>query len=374
MKQTKSRGFVTGLLLLCSSLVLSTIAQAQNFTVRGRLQMDALYGISEAEDFVNGFNNRRARMGMQGRVHDNWDGRIEIDFADGGVDPKDFRLRRSFDHGGRLWIGQFKVPQGLNQLTSSVDITFIERSSVSNIVPDSRRIGVAYELFPNDLGFKSMVFGRALGQRGALNDDMPLGYAFRAVYAPEVNGSQWHVGASMVYEDLKSNPGLRYSDRPEARDSKGGSVRYIDVSVPDAETTFKTGIEALYINGPFSLEGEYLQMVANTSDSHNPTFNGYHVQSSYVFNGARRYYSKGLVGGVIPAEGSSGAWEVAIRYSVADLQDDFYSGGDKQKNVTFALNRYVTSKLRFMGNLVIVNTDHLERTPVLGMVRAAYCF
>ena len=374
MKQKKSRGFVTGLVLLCSSLVLSTIAQAQNFTVRGRLQMDALYGISEAEDFVNGFNNRRARMGMQGRIHDNWDGRIEIDFADGGVDPKDFRMRRSFNHGGRLWIGQYKVPQGLNQLTSSVDITFIERSSVSNIVPDSRRIGVAYELFPNDLGFKTMVFGRALGQRGALNDDMPLGYALRGVYAPEVNGSQWHIGASMVYEDLKSNPGVRYRDRPEARDSKGGSVRYLDVIVPDAETTFKTGIEILYINGPFSLEGEYLQTAVGTSDNHNPTFHGFHVQSSYVFNGGRRHYAKGLVGGVIPAEGGSGAWEVALRYSVTDLQDDFYSGGDKQNNITIALNRHVTSKLRFIGNVVIVNTSDLGKKPVLGMVRAAYCF
>jgi len=374
MKQTKSRGFFTGLVVLCASLVFSTIAQAQSFGIRGRLHMDAIYGISEAGEFVNGFNNRRARMGMQGKIHDNWDGRIEIDFADGGVEPKDFRMRRSFDHGGRLWIGQYKVPQGLNQLTSSVNITFIERSSVSNIVPDVRRIGLAYELFRNDLGLKSMVFGRALGQRGAMEDDMPLGYALRGVFAPEISGSQLHMGASVVYEDLKSNLGVRYRDRPEARDSKGGSVRYIDVRVPDAENTFKTGVELLLINGPFSVEGEYLQTAVSTSGNHNPTFHGYHFQSSYVFNGGSRSYSKGLVGGVIPAEEGSGAWEVAVRYSVTDLQDDSYSGGDKQRNITFALNRYVTSKLRFMGNVVIVNTDNLDKTPVLGMVRAQYCF
>ena len=374
MKQTKSRGFFTGLVVLCASLVFSTIAQAQSFGIRGRLHMDAIYGISEAGEFVNGFNNRRARMGMQGKIHDNWDGRIEIDFADGGVEPKDFRMRRSFDHGGRLWIGQYKVPQGLNQLTSSVNITFIERSSVSNIVPDVRRIGLAYELFRNNLGLKSMVFGRALGQRGAMEDDMPLGYALRGVFAPEIKGTQLHMGASVVYEDLKSNPGVRYRDRPEARDSKGGSIRYVDVSVPDAEHTFKTGVELLFINGPFSVEGEYLQTAVSTSGYHNPTFHGYHVQGSYVFNGGSRSYSKGLVGGVMPAEEGSGAWEAAVRYSVTDLNDGTYSGGDKQRNITLALNRYVTSKLRFMGNVVIVNTDNLDRTPVLALIRAQYCF
>lgn len=372
MRTLKSTRCIRGMMVLFALMLFSTSAEAQNFGIRGRIHMDAFYGIYDADEFVNGFNNRRGRMGMNGQITDKWDGRIEIDFADGGVNPKDFRLRRSFENGGRLWLGQFKMPHGLNQLTSSNDMAFIERSIMSNMVRDAERIGFAYELFKDELGFTSMVFGRALGQRDELKDDMPLGIAVRGVYAPEFGNGRLHLGASAVYEDLRSNTGLRYSDHPEARDSKGGSVKYLDISIPDAENALMAGIELLYMNGPFSLEGEYMQIAVGNMQGDDPTFHGYHVQSGYVITGENRSYSTGFIGGVTP-EGDSGAWEVAVRYSMMDLQDDFY-GGDRQNNVTFALNHYVTSRLRFMGNVVVVNTENLDKTPVLGIIRTQYTF
>ncbi|MFP4064728.1 MAG: OprO/OprP family phosphate-selective porin [Bacteroidales bacterium] len=372
MKKIKKRGFITGLSVLCTFLIISTTVQAQNFGIRGRIHMDAFYGIYEADEFVNGFNNRRARMGMDGRLNDHWDGKIEVDFADGKVTPKDFFLRRSFENGGRLRIGYFKKPHGLSQLTSDNRITFIERSAMSNMGRNPERMGLGYELFKTRLGFSSMVFGRALGQRDALEDDMPLGVALRGVYAPEVGSGRLHFGASVVYEDLRSNTGIRYSDHPEALDSKGGSVKYLDVSIPDAENTLLAGVEILYLNGPFSVEGEYLQTSVGTAQGNDPAFHGYHVQAGYVLTGESRSYSTGFVGGISP-ENDSGAWEVAVRYSLMDLRDDIYVG-DKQSNVTFALNRYVTSNLRFMGNVVIVSTENLDRTPVLGVARVQYFF
>jgi phosphate-selective porin OprO and OprP len=166
------------------------------------------------------------------------------------------------------------VPQGLNQLTSSNEITFIERSAINNVIADSRRLGIAYDYFNGPLGFKTMIFGRALGQRAALVDDMPLGLAFRGVFAPEIGGGILHIGASAVYENLMDNNIVRLRDRPEARDSKGGGIRLIDAVVPDAESTFKAGLELLFIGGPFSIEAEYLQATVNRSEGDNPTFNG----------------------------------------------------------------------------------------------------
>ncbi len=347
-------------------------AEAQEFRIRGRFHMDALYGIHEADTFSNGFNNRRARMGMAGRITDNWDGQIEIDFADGGIDPKDFRLRRTFENGGRLWIGQYKVPQGLNQLTSSNEITFVERSAINNVIADSRRLGIAYDYFNGPLGFKTMIFGRALGQRAALVDDMPIGLAFRGVFAPEIGGGILHIGASAVYEDLMDNNIVRLRDRPEARDSKGGSIRLIDANVQDAESTFKASLELLFIGGPFSIEAEYLQATVNRTVGDNPTFNGFNIQSSYVLTGESRSYSRGLVGTISP-EGDRGAWEVALRYSFMDLNDAGFTGGE-QRNITLGLNHYITSRLRFMGNVVFVNVDYLEDNPVLLVLRAQFGF
>lgn len=372
MKTTKKLVFRAVLFSLLSFICFVIPADAQEFKIRGRLHMDAFYGIKDADQFSNGFNNRRARMGMNGKINDKWDGRIEVDFADGGVSPNDFRLRRSFDHGGRLWLGQFKVPQGLNELTSSNEITFIERSSPSNIITDSRRIGIAYEFFPGAFGFKSMVYGRALTQRGAIENDMPLGFAFRGVFGPEVGGGNLHIGASVAYEDLMGNSDVRFRDRPEARDSKGGSVRMVDAGIDNAESTLKAGVELLYLNGPFSIEGEYLRASVNRKEGDNPVFSGFHVQSSFVITGESRSYSKGALGTVSPS-GDAGAWEVALRYSNIDLNDAGFEGGI-QSNITVGVNHYVTSKLRFMLNVIFVNLDYQDEKPVLGLLRAQYNF
>ncbi len=372
MQTTKKMIHRAVLFSLLSFMFFPVHLDAQEFNIRGRLHMDAFYGINEADQFSNGFNNRRARMGMNGKINDNWDGRIEVDFADGGVSPNDFRFRRSFDHGGRLWLGQFKVPQGLNELTSSNSITFIERSSPSNIITDSRRIGMAYEYFPSTLGFKTMVYGRSLGQRGDLEDDMPLGAAFRGVFCPEVGGGNLHIGASVAYEDLMDNRDVGFSDRPEARDSKGGSVRMVSAGIDNAESTLKNGVELLYLNGPFSIEGEYFRAAVSRKEGDNPVFTGFHVQSSFVITGESRSYSKGSLGTVSPS-GDAGAWEVAVRYSNIDLNDAGFDGGE-QSNITLGLNHYVSSGLRFMLNAIIVDLDYQDERPVLGLIRAQYNF
>ncbi|TVQ67552.1 MAG: porin [Balneolaceae bacterium] len=357
---------------MLSVLFLVSTSVAQDFSLRGRLHMDALVGVSDADDFSNGFNNRRARLGANGKLTDKWDGRIEIDFADNSLDAKDFRLRRSFDHGGRLWLGQYKVPQGLNELTSSNEITFIERASANNIIPPSRRIGIGYEYFRGDLGFKTMLFGRELGQRGAIEGDMPLGLAFRGFFSPEFAGGVLHIGASVAYEDLMDNNTVRYRDRPEARDSKGGSVRLIDTgTITEVESTLKLGGELAFVRGPLSLEAEYLMATVNRENGDEPTFSGGHVQVSYVLGGARRY-SSGDVRGVRPAD-ETGAWELAARFSHMNLNDAGFTGGE-QNNITLGLNRYVTRNLRFMSNIVIINVDKIDETPVVLNLRAQYHF
>lgn len=360
--------FIIMALIMSSGYVL----QAQDFNIRGRLHMDAFYGISDADAFSNGFNNRRARIGVNGTITNNWDGRIEVDFADGGVSPNDFRLRRSFDHGGRLWIGQYKVPQGLNELTSSNSITFIERSSPSNVITDSRRMGMAYSYGQNNLGLKAMVFGRKLGGRGSVQGNMPLGAAFRAYFSPEVGNGRLHIGGSVVYEDLMDSTDISYRDRPEARDSKGGSIRLINAPVTNVSNTLKAGFELLYINGPFSLEGDYLMANIQQYEGDNPAFHGFHAQISYVLTGESRSYSGGTPGTISPSNGT-GAWEVALRYSNINLNDAGINGGE-QSNITAAVNYYVTSKLRFMANVIYVSLEESSDNPVMGLARAQYNF
>ena len=373
------RYFCFWLTVLFFFLAYTPAASSQDFDIRGRLHMDAFIGLQDTDAFHNGFNNRRARIGVNGTLADNWDGRIEVDFSGGGISPNDFRLRRSFSDGSRLWIGQYKVPMGLNELTSSNNITFIERASNSNMIADSRRMGVAYERFGSQAGFKTMIFGRAVGQRGDVVGDMPVGIALRGVFAPQLGEGTLHLGGSVVYEDLMDNITVGFSDRPEARDTKGGQALIgLTISDPDLQDTFKGGLELAYINGPVSLEGEFLMTRVGMDNGDSPVFQGWHIQSSYVLTGEGRSYSTGGFGGVSPSN-NSGAWEIAARFSHMDLNDSGYIGG-RQSNLTLGLNHYITSNLRFMGNIIIVNLSDTsdesvaDDSPIITAFRAQYHF
>ncbi|MDZ7717529.1 MAG: porin [Balneolaceae bacterium] len=368
---------VCALLTFFSLLILTPVLNAQDFELRGRLHMDAFWGLDDTDEFSNGFNNRRARIGVNGSLLEKWDGRIEVDFAEGDVSPNDFRLRRSFNHGGRLWLGQFKVPQGLNELTSSNNITFIERAANSNIITDAWRMGIAYEYSGSHGGMKSMIFGRALGEKSSIEGDMPLGIALRGIYTPKLAGGTVHLGGSVVYEDLKDNRSIKFSDRPEARDSKGGKALIsLAIENPNLNSTLKKGLEAAYLLGSFSLAAEYLQVNVDLKSAGNPTFGGWHLQSSYIFGG-KRTYSDGTFDGV-KLDNQTGAWEIGARLSYMDLNDSNYIGG-KQRNITVALNHYAAANLRFMLNVIFVDVtdrpgDLTDTSPVISSLRAMYYF
>ncbi len=366
MKRNFSSAVFMTLLML---LFATTAVDAQDFKMRGRLQVDGLMGLNDADDFSNGFNNRRARLGANGKLTDKWDGRIEIDFADNDLDAKDFRMRRSFENNGRLWIGQFKVPYGLNELTSSNEISLIERASPSNAFTYGRRMGVAYEMHPGDFGFKTMLFGREIGQTPT--GDMPIGLALRAYYALGLADGTLHLGAAGTYENNMDDTNMRFRERPEARGSDGG-IRLVDSgTISDVEDNIRAGVELAFLRGPIAFEAEFFYVSLNVDNGSDRQFSGAYAQVSYALNGAKRY-SKGDVRAVRPAS-EDGAWEFVARFSNINLNAGTITGGE-QNNITLGVNRFVTRNLRFMGNLIVVNVDELDDTPILLTMRAQYHF
>ena len=378
MKQTATQWKVTALAALIGAGSVAPAFASPDFDIRGRAHFDMAVHDEDETVLNDNVELRRARIGVNGTINEFWDGRIEYDFSEEGVSASDVRLRRSLPM-GRLIIGQTKVPMGLNQLTSSNNMTFIERSSVSNIVPDSRRIGLSYHLSEGQNTFQTMVYTRALGDDKAEGNER-VGGAARYVFNPSLgNGQMLHLGGSVAVEDLGANNSVRFSDRPESRPA---GVRLIDTNddnitdpIEDASSTFKYGLELAYQSGPFSAEAEYLSVEVDRRDNSDPTFDGFHVQASYVLTGESRSYSGGSFGGISPSS-SAGAWEIGARFSSMDLRDSGVTGG-KQENITLGLNHYVTSNLRFMANLIrsdITDGINGDETANIASFRAAYHF
>ncbi|MCK8515136.1 OprO/OprP family phosphate-selective porin [Methylonatrum kenyense] len=347
---------------------------------RGRFHLD--YGVHDEDDVPlgDGFLNRRARMGVSGTLDDDWSFRIEYDFAENGTSANDVYLRRRLGTGA-VTIGQFKVPMGLNELTSSNNMTFIERASNSNTIVDSRRLGVGYHIDQDAVHFRIMGFGRSIGDSGTADgNDESLGVGARIAYAPRFNGQMVHIGASVAYEDLRDQTDRRFRDRPEARPA---GVRLIDTgTLGDVDSTTKYGLELAYQAGPFSAEAEYISVRVDRDDNSDPTFDGYHIQASYVLTGESRGYRGGNFRGISPAR-STGAWEIAARYSDIDLNNRGVQGGE-QRNITLGVNYYATSNLRFMFNYIWVDVKDSTAVangvevgsdkPRIALARAQYSF
>jgi phosphate-selective porin OprO and OprP len=346
--------------------------------LRGRLHLDAGWYDEDVTEFGDGFHNRRTRIGVQGRLTPIWSFIIEYDFAENSSTASDVMMSVKIGDGS-LNIGQFKVPMGLNELTSSNNITFIERSSPNNIVADSRRMGIGYDHHCKKFGFQSMVYGRAIG--GKQDGDMPMGIAGR-IYANPIytDDMMIHVGGSLAYENRRDYDTLRFRDRPEAR--ADNDIRLIDTgNIVGVDDTLKAGLELAFLRGPFSLEAEYFTVDVNRDLGQEPRFDGYHIQAGYVLTGETRSYRNGVFRGITPKNRTWGALEAAARWSFVDLTDSGFLGG-KQENLTLGLNYYVSSNIRFMANYIMVDvTDRNpsaipggEDSPKIFLMRAQFHF
>lgn len=354
----------------------SGVAEAKDIEVRGRMHLDTATYNSDVTELGNATAMRRTRLGMSGKLDNTWSFQIEYDFAENGTSANDVYVRRSLAN-GTLTIGQVKVPMGLNELTSSNAITFMERASNSNITADSRRLGVHYARSMDNVLFQSMVYTRSIGGErpsgSNSGSDSPMGIAGRLVFNPAVADDQLlHLGVSIAAEDRGDFNSLRYRDRPEVRPA---DIRLIDTgSITDVDSTLKIGLEAAYQSGPFSVEAEYLSNSVNRSGNPDVTFDGFHVQASYLLTGEKRGYRGGNFRGVTPS--GKGAWEVAARFSQTNLSDGAIIGGE-QSNITLGLNYYASSSVRFMANIIFSDIKEGiagDEKPKAFALRAQYSF
>ena len=88
---------------------------------------------------------RRSRIFIRGTLHQYIRFKAEYDFAGGNVSWTDVYLRFvKLPAFGNIYVGKFKAPFGLEELTSSRFITFQERSLTDAFVP-GRQVGILFK-------------------------------------------------------------------------------------------------------------------------------------------------------------------------------------------------------------------------------------
>ncbi|MCH8156517.1 MAG: porin [Nitrospinae bacterium] len=334
----------------------------ENFSIRigGRVMVDGAWFADDKQDLNSGTELRRARIFIVGRLYKDWGFKGQYDFASNAVVVKDAFISYRGFNSTVIRIGHFKESFSLEEMSSSKYTTFMERA-LPNIFAPGRNLGVGFMTHGEDWTFAGGAFGEDVGTQRS--DDEGYGISGRATFAPWHSKTEaLHLGLSVAFRQLGDDAGgKQFSARPEAHIS---SVRLVDTGViPNVRHLTNVAVEAAWVGGPFSLQGEYIwSSVDRKKNQPYVNFKGAYAYASWFLTGESRNYSarNGVFGRVRPlknaGEGGIGAWEAAVRYSHLDLNDAPVSGGE-ENNITFGLNWYVNPRIRFMANYILVNTD-----------------
>lgn len=348
------------------------------FEISGRAHLDMGYYDQDDNSKArfgglgNNINFRRAIIGASGTVWKDFEYDLYFNFGDSG-DEKAGEIYEAALHyvgidGLKLSIGAIQPKLTLDDSTSSNDITFIERATAANLMTgigagDGRMaVGAA--------GNTDNFFGAAyytMGSVGAGNttDGDTSNILGRVAFATSPKeGPNFHIGLSGTYAANLPGDAIRLRDRPELRVDAN---RMIDTGGMVADTALAYGPELAFNYGPFRAQGEYYRYeVDQLGVAPDAEFDAWYLQASWILTGESYKYSmsKAAYSGVSPdnpfmAGGGMGAWEIAARYSQADL-NDLGAGiqGGEQDIITVGLNWYANKNVRFMLNYLNVEVEN----------------
>ena len=319
----------------------------------------------------DGFNWRRTYATLTGKIY-GVNFKFENDFAVNAISPFPHSLREAWVSAklgpGQLTLGQFKAYRGLEEITSSNEITLMERPSTSSTGIYSGR------QFLTGIGYRSMIrdnLGFGINVMSLSHFGLPfegITYGGRVVWLPiHQEGNILHLGFS-VSRDTSNKNSLSarivdvYGGREGISQSLGLAGAAFGAPHSNSQSTFSA--EAAYSIGSLTLQGEYaLSKLDNTHQAggnlKNSTIQAFYVQASWFLTGENAVYRKdrGAFGKPLPS-GKWGALEFAGRYDLAEnsnqnlAADPCRTGTSKcqVQVITLGVNWYPYQGIRFMLN------------------------
>ena len=361
-------------------LEVGTTDKEFSFKINGRLQVDA--------DSFDGFYTkngeradetylRRARLEISGVAFTDWGYTFERNFGDDSSNWRELAIHYNGWEPVQISVGRIRPTFGLEWATSSKWITAIERSALSDLAPwvnseegEGIRVRTTVGMFHGEAGAYRQDGDMLEDENGANNTSFVL----RGVIAPIVEKDQvLHLGASFGKRDLEEGYLERIRPRLSVRgtteDRANGNRATFGGTVTDGSDQV-WGLEAAYMIGPFSVQGEYRTRTVDAMEGFEDLeATGYNVQLAYTLTGESRSYK--LDGGkfdkIKPENKRTGAWEVFYRFEditvdkTGVLPSGYVGALDSAKagakTHTVGVNWYANEAVKISANYLKTSVD-----------------
>ena len=371
-----------------------------HFDIRGVDADNNQSGLSESDrdskTLADNFEIRRARLGAKGKFLKDFSYEVVGNLVGSNTNTLDV----AYVNWGKfepfqIRAGQFKQPFNLEELTSSNNIDFMERSYVNQITP-AKKPGVMVHGVPT----KGLTYAASMYQQNNWGEESAKedgkSFAGRATLNfAEMAGwkdAVFHVGAAGFDSEYDILPATSGQTNKAAETTTRGTVfsfrsggrglanayrgqisgdpvyAYTGTGAPaaagygiSANNTAKVdnrayGLELAAAYGPFKFQSEYTSQTfkaennGSTASVMNADVKAYYVEALWMLTGENYsdWYKNGAWGAIKPKSNFDletgaglGAWELGLRYDTFDVSDTKATGSSRFQG---AVDRFDSGK------------------------------
>ncbi|HNV87982.1 MAG TPA: porin [Methylotenera sp.] len=300
--------------------------------------------IGNVTNVTDTFDIRRARLGFKAAWKDYYEAEVVADLGNTTTLDVGY-LNVAWWKPVQFRFGQFKMPMNLEELTSSNNIDFMERSFVNALAP-AKEIGLMVHGTP----FTGVTYALAGSNGNAKNAESDIREDGKDVIGrvtanfAEIMGNKdmvLHAGVSFSEGDIPHASTAGVAGRTEAR----GATFFRAPATSAASTTFyesvdrsRLGLEGVVAYGPFKVQGEWMKagfdFKSSATRSYDADIKNWYAEALWTITGEAYAdaYKGGVFGGLKPKNDfdpttfKGGLWELGLRYSEFDASDFNASG------------------------------------------------
>ncbi len=360
-----------------------------------RLHFDFRALDSEPEVAPDDVDFRRFRISLEGRLYDDLEYEVDVSALDSENPWRDVFLNYRKFRPAQVQGGKFKVPFGLDQLTSEFSNNFIERSLIGTQIAPGRDKGV-------------MVHGRVAGDRLRYQGGWFLHDGDNSLFVEDLEQNEFleeppvdnTIAGRVELTPWEPTRGLLRRlqfgadfTRGVIADGlfgmRGRTVREFTFFEPMyvSGDRIRLGVDALWTPGPFSVSAEYNRLTDQRNgqgvgdvDLPDVIAQGWYLAGTWALTGERK------AGGIEPRhplfQGGAGAVEVVARFDELRFSSDGTGGEppftnpraanilpNRDRVITLGGNWYLNRYGRVLFNAVRETIQDPLRSPLSDRTR-----